>query len=201
MNWDRLILSNLFLCSILLFTIPYIVERKNYDLTTSHISPRWAIISDKLGDTIEIEPKDKESWSIIAKFNGKDCTQLITITGRIESYSNQWGYRFQPESIRLSWSGLIIPAVDLSNLPTLKYISIYLSYYLGNNIEIAIEGIQGFDMKTTMGLTYNTFEFNYQYLQIVALSLIGVCSIVISMYEIRLKYKKKKMNEFLATLN
>ena len=201
MNWDRLILYNLFLCFILLFTIPYIVERKNHYLTTCHINPRWAIITDKLGDKIEIEPTNKESWSVITKFSGKECMQLVTITGKIENYNNQWGYRFQPESIRLSWSGLIIPAVDLSSLPTIKYISLYLSYYLDNYIEIAIERIQGFDMKTTLGLTYNAYDFNYQVLQIVSLSLIGVCSFVICIYEIRLKYKKKKMNEFLATLN
>ena len=201
MNWDRIILGYLLVCSILLFTTPYIIQNnaivndyKNFENT------KWATITDKVGDKITIEPLRSDCWSIIEELEGKDETQLTTISGKIERYDNIWGFRFQPESIRLSWSGYIVPSVDLTYLPTLKWIQKFLPYYLDNTTEIVIERIEGYDIKTTFGLTYNTYEYNYLVLQIVSLSLIGICSTAIITHEIVLKIKKKKLVKFLQAI-
>ncbi|MHA1557157.1 MAG: hypothetical protein ACTSPM_09520 [Candidatus Heimdallarchaeota archaeon] len=201
MNWDRIILYNLLITSIILFSLPYCFLPENKAYIQKHSTKRWAIITDKDGNKMEIEPTDNDSWLVISFLNERDHIWLTSLTGKVASYNTTWGYRFVPESIRVTTSGLIKPSVDLSHLPAFEDIANNLQIYDGENVRLVVAYIEAYEIISTIGLTYNAFGFNYYILQVIALSLIGLCFLVIIIFEAKEKRKERKLQQLLLTLN
>ncbi|MGC9781276.1 MAG: hypothetical protein HZR80_18690 [Candidatus Heimdallarchaeota archaeon] len=54
---------------------------------------RWAIVTDHEGYKLLYEPNN-ESWETIKRLEGKKGFTRFYLRGKIESYDNEWGFRF-----------------------------------------------------------------------------------------------------------
>jgi len=75
-------------------------------LTGSHISVAsawfnsWALIEDFHGNQLWIEVWSDEAWDALAQLNGNGSMRWIG--GVVEAYDNEWGFRFAPDTVRVS---------------------------------------------------------------------------------------------------
>ncbi|MHA1156677.1 MAG: hypothetical protein ACTSQK_11275, partial [Candidatus Heimdallarchaeota archaeon] len=153
MNWDRIILYNLFISSIVLFSLLYCIPDIDKEYIQMHTTNRWAILTDKDDNKIEIEPFCDESWSIISYLNEGGYIGGTTLTGEVERYTNFWGYRFIPESIAISLGSMFCVEQDLLSLPAIDDIARNFDTHCGERVRILITNIEPYEIISTMGLT------------------------------------------------
>ena len=84
----------------------------------------WVVIEDSPGDRLRVETVSDEVWAELVQLyldNGERW-----IGGIVETYDNEWGFRFDPEMI------LIYEYVAEIYQTTIRMISEDLNYWLGN---------------------------------------------------------------------
>jgi len=65
-----------------------------------HETDRWAVIEDTKGDRIAVEPLNSQVWSDLVQMNVNGTRMWVG--GIVERYSNKWGFRFTPESVKVA---------------------------------------------------------------------------------------------------
>jgi hypothetical protein len=95
---------------------------------------RWAIIEDINGDSLRIETVSDEVWNELVQLYQNGSERWIG--GIVESYGNQWGFRFDPKTI-------IIAEVTIEMWQTtIQGISENLSYWLGKTAVVSARVVQ-----------------------------------------------------------
>jgi hypothetical protein len=88
-----------------------------------HDTDRWAVIMDKEGNQMAVEPLSDEIWEKLAQLCQNKSKRFIG--GIVESYESKWGFRFKPENVTVAE----FTAEGLQ--ANIRYISENLDYWLG----------------------------------------------------------------------
>lgn len=102
--------------------IPHTVSDGSVTVFSSS-QERWAIIEDFNGDQLKVETTSDEVWSMLVQlyYNGSERW----IGGIVEEYANEWGFRFDPNTIIVEVSVIEVWQT------TIEGISQNLDYWLG----------------------------------------------------------------------
>ena len=88
-----------------------------------HDTYRWAVIVDREGSRVAVEPVSDEIWEKITQLYQNQSTRFVG--GIVERYENKWNFRFKPENVTVAE----FTAEGLQ--ATIRYISEHLEYWLG----------------------------------------------------------------------
>jgi hypothetical protein len=93
-------------------------------LVSSAMLERWVLIEDLNGDRLKVRTFDDEVWAQLVQlyYNGSERW----IGGIVETYENEWGFRFDPDTIQI-WEYTAEGAQS-----SIILISEDLAYWLGN---------------------------------------------------------------------
>jgi len=92
-------------------------------LTLKHDTNRWAIIMDREGSQIAVEPVRDDVWEKLVQLHQNKSLRFVG--GIVERYENKWSFRFKPENVTIAE----FTAEGLQ--ATVRYISENLDYWLG----------------------------------------------------------------------
>jgi len=65
-----------------------------------HETNRWAVIEDRNGDRMAVEPTSDQVWSELVKLNQNGTRMWVG--GIVERYDNKWGFRFKPDTVTVA---------------------------------------------------------------------------------------------------
>ena len=102
--------------------------------SVSLAAERWALIEDSHGDRLKVETVSDEVWAQLVQlyYNG----ERWWIGGTVERYENEWGFRFDPNTI-------IVAEVTIEVWQTnIRHISENLDYWLGETAVVGAIVIQ-----------------------------------------------------------
>jgi len=85
---------------------------------------RWAVIEDIKGDSLKVETSRDEVWAVLVQLYHNGSERWIG--GIVEKYNNEWGFRFDPNTI------LIAEVTIEAWQTTIRGISQNLDYWLGD---------------------------------------------------------------------
>ncbi len=88
-----------------------------------HETARWAVIVDREGNRMAVEPARDEVWLEITQLCQNQSMRFVG--GIVERYDNKWGFRFKPENVTVAE----FTAEGLQ--ANIRYISEHLEYWLG----------------------------------------------------------------------
>nr|MDO8132619.1 hypothetical protein [Candidatus Njordarchaeum guaymaensis] len=88
-----------------------------------HDTDRWAVIEDREGSRMAVEPMNDEIWDKITQLYQNQSTRFLG--GIVERYENKWSFRFKPENVTVAE----FTAEGLQ--ANIRYISEHLEYWLG----------------------------------------------------------------------
>jgi len=95
---------------------------------------RWAIIEDINKDRIKIETTNDTVWAALVQLYQNGSERWIG--GIVERYINEWGFRFNPDTILVA--EVTIEAIQT----TIRDISQRLDYWLGNMAVVGAKVIE-----------------------------------------------------------
>ena len=114
---------------LLLFTVPQTSLRTSALANPKPAQERWAVIEDVQGDRLKVETVSEEVWAQLLQLYHNRSQRWIG--GTVEKYENEWGFRFDPNTI-------IVAEVTIEVWQTtIRGISENLNYWLG---ETAVVG-------------------------------------------------------------
>ena len=159
---ERKILSGVFIAIIvcLLFGFPTCFFGFNFSKDIKHDTAHWAIIEERWGTRLAIEPTNELVWEELLNPNYNLAS--ISIWGTIISYDNSWQFRFDPATIRVEYGW--------KSSPTLNDVSSNLEHYLGRDVGIIFHKVSIFEHKF-YGLTLLIIDLSLALAAIVAFSL------------------------------
>lgn len=82
------------------FGVPAAVWYTDALNAVKHETNRWAVIEDIKGDRMAVEPTDSQVWSELVELNDNGSRRWIG--GIVERYSNKWGFRFKPDTVKVA---------------------------------------------------------------------------------------------------
>lgn len=88
-----------------------------------HDTSRWAVIVDREGSRVAVEPVDDQVWEVMEQLWQNQSTRFVG--GIVERYDNKWGFRFKPKNVTVAE----FTAEGLQ--ANIRYISEQLEYWLG----------------------------------------------------------------------
>ena len=88
-----------------------------------HETARWAVIEDVNGDRMAVETMSNETWSVLVEL--KQNGSRVWVGSLVETYSNDWGFRFDPRNLTVAW------VVDEDVQATVKYVSASFGNWVG----------------------------------------------------------------------
>ncbi len=65
-----------------------------------HETDRWAVIRDRDGDHIAVEPTSDKVWSQLVQLCENESERWIGSI--VQEYDNKWGFRFKPENVTVA---------------------------------------------------------------------------------------------------
>ena len=65
-----------------------------------HETDRWAVIQDRNGDHIAVEPTGDDVWNTLVQLRGNMSERWIGSI--VEKYNSKWGFRFKPENVTIA---------------------------------------------------------------------------------------------------
>jgi len=88
------------------------------------VQDRWAVIEDINKDRLRVETTDDKVWTTLVQLYQNGSERWIG--GIVESYINEWGFRFNPDTILVA-----VITIEVWQT-TVRGISQNLGYWLGN---------------------------------------------------------------------
>jgi hypothetical protein len=89
-----------------------------------HETKRWAVIEDRNGYRIAVEPVSDHVWATLAELSQNGTKKWVG--GIVERYDNKWGFRFKPDTVTVAEA----TAEGLQG--TIEYISTHMDYWLNS---------------------------------------------------------------------
>jgi len=87
-----------------------------------HNTDRWAVITDREGSQIAVEPMNDTAWIQLTELFQNKSTRFVG--GIVEAYGNKWGFRLKPENVRVAeFTAEVLQA-------NIRYVSENLDYWL-----------------------------------------------------------------------
>lgn len=102
--------------------------------TLKHDTNRWAVIVDREGSQIAVEPASDEVWEKLTELCQNKSIRFVG--GIVERYENKWSFRFKPENVTVAE----FTAEGLQ--ATIRYISENLDYWLDSWAYVSVKVIE-----------------------------------------------------------
>jgi parallel beta-helix repeat protein len=113
-----------FAMAVMLF-IPLALQLNAFSTaSSSNFQDSWAVIQDSKGDRLRVETSRDEVWAVLVQLYHNGSERWIG--GIVERYNNEWGFRFDPNTI------LIAEITIEAWQTTIRGISQNLDYWLGH---------------------------------------------------------------------
>ncbi|MGQ9459694.1 MAG: NosD domain-containing protein [Candidatus Bathyarchaeaceae archaeon] len=152
---------------------PYIINENNRDryplMDPIAAQERWAIIEDVHRDQLKVETTDDEVWAELVQLYKNGSQRWIG--GIVEKYVNEWGFRFNPETI------LVAEITIEAWQTTIRGISENLDYWLGN---MAVVGARVIHISQPVGgiaISVNKFALLAPYIGLTTLLAVAVITV------------------------
>ena len=109
------------------------------------ILERWAVIEDSHGDRLRVETVSEEVWAELVQLYQNRSERWIG--GIVETYENEWGFRFDPHTILVAENTIEVWQT------TIKGISEDLDYWLGQTAVVGARVIEIHSPPSVGGIT------------------------------------------------
>jgi len=142
---------------------------------------RWATIQDINKDQIKVETTSDKVWAELVELYQNQSQRWIG--GIVEKYVNEWGFRFNPDTIMVA--EVTIEAIQT----TIRGISQNLGYWLGNMAVVAARVIEIHQPQPVGGIVIPVDKF------VLLAPYIGLTSIIVAISVASVLYAKRKRSQ------
>lgn len=109
--------------AVLALGVYWWMSYSNLMFALKHGTSRWAVIVDREGSRMAVEPVSDEVWERLVQLCENQSLRFVG--GIVELYENKWGFRFKPENVTVAE----FTAEGLQ--ANIRYVGENLEYWLG----------------------------------------------------------------------